>query len=412
MGSSASLRRWAPFWIVATVLSTACSSKPSDDPSVPIRPGPTAADDLQRRLIEAKPGTVITLAPGRFEFTRSLALGVDQVTLRGAGPDSTILSFRGQTDAGEGLSVTADDSRLEGFAIEDTRGDGITSKGADRIIYRNLRVAWSGEPRPSNGAYGVSSVESRDVLIDDVTVRGASASGIHVGQSHDVIVRNSRTEFNVAGIKIENSSSVDVFGNVATQNTGGILVFNLPDQPVKDGRDVRVFDNQVFANNTPNFAPPGNNVGSVPSGTGVMVMAARGVHVFRNRLSMNQTTHLLIAAYDLPLKDPLFDPLPADIVVRDNQYGAGGERPQGMLQPLAKALGGKLPPIVWDGVTKHRLIHQPPSLAILEPPAVGFIDLGLERTPVDLGTAAPSPRRPVPVTVAERPAVVVPQDPL
>jgi hypothetical protein len=99
-------------------------------------------------------------------------------------------------------------------------------------------------------------------------------------------------------------------------------------------------------------------------------------------------------------------------VVRDNRYGAGGDDPQGMLAPLAKALGGALPPIVWDGVVSHRAVTNRPSIAILEPSTVGFIDLGLNRTPVDLQSAKPSTQRPRAVAVREPEPVVVPQDPL
>jgi len=44
-------------------------------------------------------------------------------------------------------------------------------------------------------------------------------------------VRNNRVESNVAGKEIENTRFADVYGNVATNNTGGILVFNMPDLP-------------------------------------------------------------------------------------------------------------------------------------------------------------------------------------
>ena len=268
-----------------------------------IQPGAGAAEALQRRLIEAKPGDIVTLAAGRFEFTDGLSLDQSKVTIRGAGPAQTILSFKGQTGAGEGLLVTGDDVTLEGFAVEDTKGDGIKSKGADRITYRDLRVEWTRGPDSKNGAYGVYPVESKDVLIERVTVRGASDAGIYVGQSRNIIVRDSRAELNVAGIEIENSSDADVHRNVVTRNTGGILVFDLPDLPVKDGRSIRVFDNEITDNDTPNFAPPGNIVASVPSGTGIMVMAASGVHVFRNRLQRNRTAHVLVAAYFMPVKD-------------------------------------------------------------------------------------------------------------
>jgi parallel beta-helix repeat protein len=377
-----------------------------------IQPGAGAAEALQRRLIEAKPGDIVTLAAGRFEFTDGLSLDQSKVTIRGAGPAQTILSFRGQTGAGEGLLVTGDDVTLEGFAVEDTKGDGIKSKGADRITYRDLRVEWTRGPDSKNGAYGVYPVESKDVLIERVTVRGASDAGIYVGQSRNIIVRDSRAELNVAGIEIENSSDADVHRNVVTRNTGGILVFDLPDLPVKDGRSIRVFDNEITDNDTPNFAPPGNIVASVPSGTGIMVMAASGVHVFRNQLQRNRTVHVLVAAYFMPLKDTAYDPLPSDIVVRDNIYGAGGGDPQGMLQPLGKALGGQLPPIVWDGVDTAGGKTVPATLHVLEPTAVPFISLGLRTTPVDLGTAQPTPVRPVAATAvpAEPAAVKLPQD--
>jgi len=89
------------------------------------------------------------------------------------------------------------------FAVEDSRGDGIKSKGANRIVYYRLRVEWTGGPKETNGAYGVYPVESSDVLIDSVTVKGASDAGIYVGQSRNIIVRNSVAMFNVAGIEIE-----------------------------------------------------------------------------------------------------------------------------------------------------------------------------------------------------------------
>lgn len=404
--------------VALAAFTAACGQTPAPDAASPegagavIRPGPEAATELQRRLIAARPGDTITLAAGRYEFTDGLSLDQSRVTLRGAGPGATVLSFKGQTGAGEGLLVTGDDVTLVGFAVEDTKGDGIKSKGADRITYRDLRVEWTRGPDPSNGAYGVYPVESQDVLIERVTVKGASDAGIYVGQSRNIIVRDSRAELNVAGIEIENSSDADVHRNVATRNAGGILVFDLPDLPVKDGRSIRVFDNQVTDNDTPNFAPPGNIVASVPSGTGIMVMAASGVHVFRNQLQRNRSAHVLVAAYFLPVKDPLFDPLPRDIVIRDNSYGPGGEDPQGMLQGLARATGGRLPPIVWDGVYADDDMALPDVLHVLEPAGVGFLSLGLHRTPIDLSAARPSPVRPVPKapTPAEPAAVRLPQD--
>ena len=55
--------------------------------------------------------------------------------------------------------------------------------------------------------------------------------GIYVGQSTDVVIRDNLAHHNVAGIEIENSRNVDCYNNRAENNTGGILIFNLPDLP-------------------------------------------------------------------------------------------------------------------------------------------------------------------------------------
>src|SRR5678815_3292206 len=257
--------RFAIALIAGTALTAAAQAK-----VLAVAPGPEAQERLQTALLDAKPGDTVQLAAGRYELTDGLSLDIADVTVKGAGPAKTILSFKGQKGAGEGLLVTSDGVTLRDFAVEDTRGDGIKSKGADQISFLNLRVEWTGGPKETNGSYGVYPVSSKNVLIDRVTVRGASDAGIYVGQSDRIVVRNSRAEYNVAGIEIENSFNADVFNNVATHNAGGILVFDLPGLPQMGGHSTRVFANQVVNNDTPNFAPKGNTVAGVPTGTGIM----------------------------------------------------------------------------------------------------------------------------------------------
>lgn len=316
-----------------------------------VAPGPDAQDRLQTALIDAKPGDIVEMAAGRYDLTDGLSLDVAGVTLRGAGPDKTVLSFAGQKGAGEGLLVTSDDVVLRNFAVEDARGDGVKSKGADRIVYKNIRVEWTGGPKESNGAYGLYPVESRDVLIDGAVVKGASDAGIYVGQSRNIIVRNSTAMFNVAGIEIENSYDADVHSNLATRNTGGILIFDLPNLPQQGGHNIRVFNNRVIANDTPNFAPKGNIVASVPTGTGVMVMANRNVHVFGNDLADNGTTNVMVVAYQSAFNDTQYNPMARDVLVAGNRHGRAGFAPAfpGGAE-LAQAMGGSFPPVFWDGV--------------------------------------------------------------
>ena len=83
------------------------------------------------------------------------------MTIRGQGPDKTILSFKdqGQGTGGEGLLITSkDDVTLENLAIEDARGDGIKANGTKRIAFRKIRTEWTGGPKETNGGYGIYPV--------------------------------------------------------------------------------------------------------------------------------------------------------------------------------------------------------------------------------------------------------------
>ncbi|MEP2103383.1 MAG: parallel beta-helix domain-containing protein [Parasphingorhabdus sp.] len=351
--------------LAATAL---CCSIPAAAKTITIEAGADAQERLQEALILAEPGDVVALGAGKFELTDGLSLDVDKVTVRGAGMDKSILSFAGQLGAGEGLLVTSDDVVLRDFAVEDSKGDGIKSKGADRIVYHAIRVEWTGGPKASNGAYGIYPVEASDVLVQDSIVRGASDAGIYVGQSKNIIVRRNTAIENVAGIEIENSFDAEVTENLVTENTGGILVFDLPNLPQMGGHNVLVARNAIINNNTDNFAPEGNIVASVPAGTGVMVMANRNVQVIENAMINNGTTNVMVVAYTQKFDDANYDPTPREVYIADNVYGRAGFAPDfdGGKQ-LAAAFGGALPAIVYDGLGKGLIVND----------AVAILNLGL-----------------------------------
>lgn len=352
---------------VFAALVAACSgsSDPCQGPNGPcveIEPSPDGDDyvALETALIDAEPGDVIFLRAGDYHFPLGLSLTVDDVELRGEGMDETVLSFDGQLDGAQGLLVTADGFTVKDLAVVDTAGDGIKVEGGERIQFQRVRVEWSGDPGPDNGAYGLYPVQCQDVLIEGSVVRGASDSGIYVGQSERILVRDNLVEHNVAGIEIENSFDADVQHNTATGNSGGILVFNLPGLQVQNGARTRVFDNEVVENNYPNFAPVGNIVGLVPQGTGFAALAAHQVEIFDNRFADNQTVNTGIISYYLTQRDwddPAYDPFADTLYFHDNEYTGGGNQPTGDLGfLLVAALGDRIgdpvmvPDIVWDGV--------------------------------------------------------------
>ena len=318
-----------------------------------IGPSVNSQEQLQEALILAKPGDTIKLQEGLYQFEDGLSLDIDNVKIIGAGMDKTVLSFAYQKSGAQGLLVTSDGVILKDFAIEDAKGDALKVIGANGIYMVNLRTEWTGGPKSSNGAYGLYPVESKNVLIDGCVAIGASDAGIYVGQSENIIVRNSRAHYNVAGIEIENSFYADVYDNIASHNTGGILVFDLPDLPQQGGHHVRVFRNKAIDNATDNFAPEGNIVGEVPRGTGIIIQANSDVEVFDNDISGNGTVNLSIVTYSAETSDENYYPHPKSIQVHNNRFGNGGFDPDtdkaiaGILYELSE---GNMPDIFWDGI--------------------------------------------------------------
>jgi len=319
-----------------------------------LRPGKTFPFELQTRLIEAVPGDVIQLEEGQYQLRRQLDLAADNITIRGRGPDTTILSFKGQSLGAAGLEVTGNHFLMEGLAIEDTAGNGLKILGAKNVTLRDVRIEWTSAQTSANGAYGLYPVQCENVLIERCMAMGASDAGIYVGQCRNVIVRACRAEKNVAGIEIENTINADVYENVATDNSGGLLVFDLPGLQQKQGKSVRVFKNQVSENNHVNFADPGGMVASVSPGTGIMVMGTDHVEIFDNEIHGNDTVSVLIVSMKSlgkKISDPAYKPTSNSISIHRNRISGGGTRPSGMLgKRLGEILGTPFPDILWDGV--------------------------------------------------------------
>ena len=348
------------FWFLILITSFSASAK-----EVFIEPSNNSHEEVQTALIELSPGDVLTLSPGTFVFEDGLSLDVDEVIVRGSGMDETILDFKNQMSGAQGLLVTSNRVTLKGFAVTDAKGDAIKVIGAEGINMINLKTEWTGGPKSTNGAYGLYPVESSDVLIDGCVAIGASDAGIYVGQSKNIIVRNSVAQYNVAGIEIENSYYADVYDNLASHNTGGILVFDLPDLPQQGGHHVRVFRNKVIDNDTDNFAPEGNIVGEVPRGTGIIIQANSNVEVFDNDISGNGTVNVSIVTYSNETQDENYYPHPRSIQIHGNRFGEGGFDPDIGTGELAAILfelsGGNMPDIFWDGIipTSQIIFGQP-----------------------------------------------------
>ena len=321
--------------------------------------------DLQTQFILAEPGDTITIPNGTHNIKGALSIeGKENLVIRGSGMNRSILSFAGQTEGAQGISITnSKNIILEDFSVHDTKGDAIKVQYTDGIIFRRVSAEWTGGPKESNGAYGLYPVLCQNVLIEHSVAIAASDAGIYVGQSRDIVVRYSIAVNNVAGIEIENSIDAEVYENHTYDNTGGILIFDLPDLVQKKGGHIRVYNNLIEHNNLFNFAPKGSIVGKVIPGTGVMVLATSDVHVYDNTIRNNKSVGTAIVSYFITeeaINDSLYNPYTSSIHIYNNTY----ERMPGLPaldyeigQLLAIKYGRNTPDIIYDGMPDPAYIN-------------------------------------------------------
>ncbi|GAA5192495.1 parallel beta-helix domain-containing protein [Ferrimonas gelatinilytica] len=341
------------------------------------------AENILEAFINAQSNDVIVLPEGTFKPDRTLLFDGDadgdgvfakNVTIMGHGQDKTILDFS-ESAGGDGIFVqNAMNITIQDLQVNEAANNGIKLKNTNGIILRRLSTIWDGELNADNGAYGLYPVECENILIEDTYVRGSADAGIYVGQSKYIVVRRNVAKENVAGIEIENSQYADVYDNEAVGNTGGILVFDLPIGNGYYGRSVRIFNNHVHGNNTPNFANASSNpagVHIVPPGTGVIILSTRDVEIFDNviedhdTLSITATSFFIaeqdiegafVMNYALPggIIDDGWRAVPRNIHIHGNQISDSGSAPNGKLIPdiiaAYQGLHGVFPAILYDGL--------------------------------------------------------------
>jgi len=335
-------------------------------------------------FFEAREGDVIEFCEGTYDLPTGLILnGKRGITIKGAGKDKTILSFR-NSDSAEGINAShCDGITIQGLTVEDTPGNGIRVFRSRYVTLRDVRARWRDAegrtekdagytPRESHGAYGLYPVEARHVLIEDSEAHGASDAGIYVGQTSDVIVRRTRAEYNVAGFEFENTYRAVFEDNVATNNVGGFLVFDLPGLSQYGEKNI-VRNNKSYANNTDNFAPIGNIVGLTPRGTGMLILASDQLEIYGNEVHDNDTVGIAIVNFALAdpnQPDKKYDFFPEGVEIHGNTFRDNGGNPQqpdpergeGSLLPLLLRIKnlGRGAHIVWDGAEDKPADCAPP----------------------------------------------------
>lgn len=310
-----------------------------------VKPG----ESIQAVLDQTISGDTIEVEPGTYR--ESLLIDIDRITLRSLNVNGERAILDGGNELTDAVITSSHDFTIEGFALKDYVNNGITVHGGRNVVFRNLNVV-------NTGLYGVYPVECDGVLIEDCTVSRIRDAGIYVGQSRNIIVRRNVASYNVTGIEIENSVNALVENNDVNNNTGGILVFLLPNNPSKVGTDTRVIGNRVINNNHPNFGDPTAVVGRVIPGTGMLIMAADRTEVTGNEIRGNDTFGIGVVGLAIAFpKGRQFDvgAIPEGNRIYGNTMAENGRRPGGM----AKEIGLADCDLFWDGSGWDNSWNQP-----------------------------------------------------
>lgn len=322
-------------------------------------------EKVVEQFILAEDSTLIEIPAGFFDFKTQLILdNKNHITIRGAGMTETVLSFKDLKAGGEGVKLVGNHIKIENLTVENAPGDGIKAQHSEDITFRKVNVTWTHGRKSDNGTYALYPVQCKNVLIDECVASHSKDAGIYVGQSENVVVRNSLAFGNVAGIEIENCDNAEVYGNVARDNAGGILVFNLPGLPKSDGRGTKIYNNEILHNNHVNFAVPisdepnGNTVTMIPPGSGIVLLAAKDVEIYGNKIHENKTVGLAIVNYHItgfPMDAPNWSPFTSNVYIHDNEFERTWQIPDlskefGQLITVHNATGiARTQDIIYDG---------------------------------------------------------------
>lgn len=279
-------------------------------------------DLIMDAVKEAKPGDLIRVFPGTYSET--IYIDKNDITFQGIIQNGEWPVLDGKKELNDAFLYSGNGIHIEGFKITQYKGNGIMGQAGNNFVIRNNWIV-------DTGVYGIFPQYGKNGLIEYNTLTGIEDAAIYVGMCDNIDVLHNEVFGNVAGIEFENSRHCLGENNNVYDNAGGILAFITPGLPIKTTYDIIIRNNFVNNNNHVNFAAPGSTVSGIPSGTGILIMAADDVIVENNIISGNKNVGILITDFDSggikASSDPESNPNPDNVVILDNLMVRNGYDP-------------------------------------------------------------------------------------
>ena len=283
---------------------------------------------IQAAINAARPGDTVRVPPGIYR--ENVLVTQDNITIQGSvGAIMDGTGLAGDT----GITVTPVDpaTRITGFRLTGLRIQNYSDNGVFLVHVDDFHIS-RGEYM-DNAEYGIFPVLSSNGVIDFNRVSGANDTGIYVGQSKAVAIKQNHVTDCTVGIEVENSADITVDNNTAIGNSVGILVSLLPGLDVTTSQDITVTNNVLNRNNRPNPATdPDDPLSQLPSGIGFLNLGSDSVKVQDNTVTHNKSAG--IAIVQVPPELAGSDPFPDNNVVRHNVAVQNGGDPDPKLAPF------------------------------------------------------------------------------
>ncbi len=290
-----------------------------------------AGELIQNAVNAAQAGDTIRVMPGTYNET--VYIDKDNIALIGVVQDGKWPVLDGMGKLNDAVLYSGNGIRVESLKIVKYKGNGIMGQSGNNFVIRNNWIT-------ETGVYGIFPQFGQNGLIQYNVLTGIEDAAIYVGMSDNIQVDHNEVYGNVAGIEIENSRHAVVENNNVYDNAGGVLTFVTPWLPIKTTFDVIIRNNFIVGNNHKNFGAPGSLVSGIPSGTGVIVMAAKDVIIENNIIRDNKNAGIIVADHKSFANitiDPDSDPYPDRVSVLTNLFANNGYDPIGDIKTLMTA---------------------------------------------------------------------------
>ncbi len=297
-----------------------------------------AGHSIQAAIDAAPTGATVCVGPGTYR--ENLLIAKDGITLKGAGPEKTVLEppaqprpfcpvlqippIGGENFGLNGICVAdldpqgkvlrrVNDVRVTGFTVRDFSGVGILFGGTNRPRADHNVAA-------SNKSYGITAFHSTHGLFEYNTSYGSGDAGFYVGNSPnaDFKVRYNTAFADLWGILVRDASVGSVTDNLVHDSCSGLVFLNTG--TTSGVHNWQVSNNIVSHNDTFCSAEEAELPFSL---TGVGILIGGGDHIVlrANRVLTNHPSGEPSLINDVPLAGGIVVVSTANVTVFPGFYG-------------------------------------------------------------------------------------------